>query len=81
MDGYFKETMRAGPSKTEKAPKVPRAPKQITMYVLAALGCDISSYLPPVHSQDFQFFPPKLAVLQERELNAHKVSSQSPVPF
>jgi len=31
VDSYFKETMRAGPSKTEKAPKVPRAPKQIQM--------------------------------------------------
>ncbi|KAH9045404.1 P-loop containing nucleoside triphosphate hydrolase protein [Lactarius pseudohatsudake] len=49
VDGYFKETMRAGPSKTEKAPKLPRAPKQISL-------------------QDFQFFPPKLAELQEREL-------------
>ena len=33
VDSYFKETMRAGPSKTEKAPKIPRAPKQIQMYV------------------------------------------------
>ena len=33
VDSYFKETMRAGPSKTEKAPKIPRAPKQIRMYV------------------------------------------------
>lgn len=32
VDSYFKETMRAGPSKTEKGPKVPRAPKQIQMY-------------------------------------------------
>lgn len=31
VDSYFKETMRAGPSKTEKAPKMPRAPKQIQM--------------------------------------------------
>lgn len=31
VDGYFKETMRAGPSKTEKAPKLPRAPKQIAL--------------------------------------------------
>jgi SWI/SNF-related matrix-associated actin-dependent regulator of chromatin subfamily A member 5 len=31
VDSYFKETMRAGPSKTEKAPKLPRAPKQISL--------------------------------------------------
>ncbi|KDQ53568.1 hypothetical protein JAAARDRAFT_72523 [Jaapia argillacea MUCL 33604] len=31
VDSYFKETMRAGPSKTEKAPKMPRAPKQISI--------------------------------------------------
>ena len=31
VDLYYRETMRAGPSKTEKAPKVPRAPKQIQM--------------------------------------------------
>jgi len=31
VDSYFKDTLRAGPSKTEKAPKMPRAPKQIQM--------------------------------------------------
>ncbi|TFY66698.1 hypothetical protein EVG20_g4392 [Dentipellis fragilis] len=53
VDGYFKETMRAGPSKTEKPAKIPRAPKQ-------------------VQTQDFQFFPPRLVDLQERELAAWK---------
>ena len=33
VDSYFKDTLRAGPSKTEKAPKLPRAPKQIQMCV------------------------------------------------
>jgi SWI/SNF-related matrix-associated actin-dependent regulator of chromatin subfamily A member 5 len=33
VDSYFKDAMRAGPSKTEKLPKIPRAPKQIAMYV------------------------------------------------
>ncbi|KAF8801769.1 SNF2 family DNA-dependent ATPase [Phlegmacium glaucopus] len=31
VDNYFKDTLRAGPSKLEKAPKVPRAPKQIAI--------------------------------------------------
>jgi len=31
VDSYFKDTLRAGPSKVEKAPKIPRAPKQIAM--------------------------------------------------
>ncbi|KDR72000.1 hypothetical protein GALMADRAFT_253304 [Galerina marginata CBS 339.88] len=53
VDNYFKDTLRAGPSKVDKAPKIPRAPKQIVV-------------------QDFQFFPDELAVLQERELAAHK---------
>ncbi|EGN93575.1 hypothetical protein SERLA73DRAFT_171912 [Serpula lacrymans var. lacrymans S7.3] len=53
VDSYFKDTLRAGPSKTEKAPKIPRAPKQIQI-------------------QDFQFFDPALAQLQERELAVHK---------
>ncbi|CAA7268547.1 unnamed protein product [Cyclocybe aegerita] len=53
VDNYFKDTLRAGPSKIDKAPKIPRAPKQITV-------------------QDFQFFPPELAALQERELAVHK---------
>ncbi|KAF9466575.1 SNF2 family DNA-dependent ATPase [Collybia nuda] len=53
VDNYFKDTLRAGPSKPEKAAKIPRAPKQISI-------------------QDFQFFPPELAVLQERELAVHK---------
>ena len=33
MDNYFKDTLRAGTSKVDKAPKIPRAPKQIAMYV------------------------------------------------
>ncbi|KAI9566285.1 SNF2 family N-terminal domain-containing protein [Boletus coccyginus] len=53
VDSYFKDTLRAGPSKTEKAPKLPRAPKQIQI-------------------QDFQFFDPALAQLQERELAVFK---------
>ncbi|KAF8232381.1 SNF2 family DNA-dependent ATPase [Tricholoma matsutake] len=53
VDNYFKDTLRAGPSKPEKAAKIPRAPKQISI-------------------QDFQFFPPELAQLQERELAVHK---------
>ncbi|SJL09809.1 related to ISW2-ATPase component of a two subunit chromatin remodeling complex [Armillaria ostoyae] len=53
VDNYFKDTLRAGPSKPEKAAKIPRAPKQITI-------------------QDFQFFPPQLAALQDRELAVHK---------
>lgn len=59
VDSYFKETMRAGPSKTEKPPKIPRAPKQIQM-------------------QDFQFFPPRLAELQEQEMAAHKRMNDIP---
>ncbi|KIY43532.1 hypothetical protein FISHEDRAFT_53398 [Fistulina hepatica ATCC 64428] len=52
VDSYFKDTLK-GPAKVEKAPKVPRAPKQTVI-------------------QDFQFFPPALAQLQERELAVHK---------
>ena len=72
VDNYFKDTLRAGPSKPEKAAKIPRAPKQISMFVLSC------SFLPSSekvsYSQDFQFFPPELAQLQERELAVHKVS-------
>ncbi|KAF7793575.1 hypothetical protein EIP86_004689 [Pleurotus ostreatoroseus] len=59
VDAYFKESMRAGSSKTEKAPKLPRAPKQLQI-------------------QDFQFFPPRLAELQEQELAAHKKANEIP---
>ncbi|KAJ3557468.1 hypothetical protein NM688_g1461 [Phlebia brevispora] len=59
VDAYFKESMRAGASKTEKAPKLPRAPKQLQI-------------------QDFQFFPPRLAELQEQELAAHKKANEIP---
>ncbi|RXW13423.1 hypothetical protein EST38_g12430, partial [Candolleomyces aberdarensis] len=31
VDNYFKDTLRAGTSKVDKAPKIPRAPKQITI--------------------------------------------------
>ena len=31
VDAYFKESMRASSSKTEKAPKMPRAPKQLQL--------------------------------------------------
>ncbi|KAI0321200.1 P-loop containing nucleoside triphosphate hydrolase protein [Amylostereum chailletii] len=59
VDGYFKDAMRAGPSKVEKPVKVPRAPKQLQL-------------------QDFQFFPPRLAELQEREMAAHKKLNEIP---
>ncbi|TFK20464.1 transcription activator snf2l1 [Coprinopsis marcescibilis] len=53
VDSYFKDTLRAGTSKVDKAPKIPRAPKQVAI-------------------QDFQFFNPRLAELQEREIAVHK---------
>ncbi|EIN12993.1 SNF2 family DNA-dependent ATPase [Punctularia strigosozonata HHB-11173 SS5] len=59
VDSYFKDTLRAGPSKQEKPAKIPRAPKQIAI-------------------QDFQFFPPRLAELQEKELAAHKRANDIP---
>ena len=59
VDAYFKENMRAGPSKQDKAPKLPRAPKQLQL-------------------QDFQFFPPRLAELQDRELAYHKKINEIP---
>jgi hypothetical protein len=34
VDGCFKDTLGAGPSKTDKAPKMTRAPKQIAMCVI-----------------------------------------------
>jgi len=34
VDSYFKDTMRAGPSKTDKVPKMPRAPRLIAMCVI-----------------------------------------------
>ena len=33
VNGYFKDTLRAGPAKPEKGPKLPRGPKQTVMYV------------------------------------------------
>ncbi|KIP04329.1 hypothetical protein PHLGIDRAFT_76114 [Phlebiopsis gigantea 11061_1 CR5-6] len=59
VDAYFKENMRAGPSKQDKTPKLPRAPKQLQL-------------------QDFQFFPPRLAELQDRELAYHKKINEIP---
>jgi SWI/SNF-related matrix-associated actin-dependent regulator of chromatin subfamily A member 5 len=38
VDSYFKDTLRAGQPKTDKAPKIPRAPKQIAMWVEPSLG-------------------------------------------
>ncbi|EJC98571.1 uncharacterized protein FOMMEDRAFT_95786 [Fomitiporia mediterranea MF3/22] len=53
VDAYYKETMRAGQAKPDKAPKLPRAPKQLNL-------------------QEFQFYPPRLQELQEREYNAYR---------
>jgi len=39
VDSYFKDTLRAGPAKTEKAPKLPRAPKQIAMFLPVPYDC------------------------------------------
>lgn len=74
VDNYFKDTLRAGPSKVDKAPKIPRAPKQIAMCVFVlSFSCHLGSDESLSISQDFQFFPDELAVLQERELATHKV--------
>lgn len=59
VDAYFKESMRAGPSKPDKAPKMPRAPKQLQL-------------------QDFQFFPSRLAELQEKEIAYYKKTNEIP---
>jgi len=72
VDGYFKDAMRIGPSKQEKAPKLPRAPKQVQMWVAFVWPFDSLS-IDALTRNDFQFFPPKLAELQERELAAFKV--------
>jgi SWI/SNF-related matrix-associated actin-dependent regulator of chromatin subfamily A member 5 len=71
VDNYFKDTLRAGPSKTEKAPKIPRAPKQIQMFVAIVSSLDIKT--DRLTRNDFQFFPPELATYQERELAVFKV--------
>ncbi|KAF8915438.1 SNF2 family N-terminal domain-containing protein [Mucidula mucida] len=60
VNGYFKDTLRGGPPKPDKGPKLPRAPKQTVMQVTRS------------SDQDFQFYPPQLAALQERELAVHK---------
>lgn len=73
MDNYFKDTLRAGPSKLEKAPKIPRAPKQIAMFVFNLLVMLFLFIDVVYYRQDFQFFPPGLAKLQEREMAVHKV--------
>lgn len=38
VDSYFKDTLRAGPAKLDKGPKVPRAPKQVTVYALPSVS-------------------------------------------
>lgn len=37
IDGYYKDAMRAGPSRVDKAPKAPKPPKQLVMYVTETL--------------------------------------------
>jgi SWI/SNF-related matrix-associated actin-dependent regulator of chromatin subfamily A member 5 len=60
VDNYFKDTLRDGPSEINKAPTIPRAPKQIVRSrslsppKLVNVSCSVSS-------QDIQFFPPELA--------------------
>jgi hypothetical protein len=48
VDGYFKETMRAGPSKPDKPAKMPKAPKQVNVYVLVALHGWTKTHRSPV---------------------------------
>ena len=56
VDNYFKDTLRAGPSKFEKAPKLPRAPKQIAMFVFP-LCCSFVYSPTLVHQTRFPVFP------------------------
>lgn len=37
IDGYYKDAMRAGPSRVDKAPKAPKPPKQLVMWVLTPM--------------------------------------------
>lgn len=69
--------MRAGPSKTDKAPKLPRAPKQLQLYV-REIQVAMPQYSLVFYRQDFQFFPARLAELQEQELAYHKKINEIP---
>lgn len=54
VDGYYKEAMRIGQPKSDK-PKVPRAPKQLNMYVV----------LPPLTFSDSSLTPSSLPFIVE----------------
>ncbi|KAH8826323.1 P-loop containing nucleoside triphosphate hydrolase protein [Flagelloscypha sp. PMI_526] len=56
VDTYFKDTLRAGAPGKNPLDKGPKIPKAPKQ----------------LQVQDFQFFPPELLVLQERELAVHK---------
>ncbi|KAH8101052.1 hypothetical protein DFH11DRAFT_1668995, partial [Phellopilus nigrolimitatus] len=59
MDAYNKETMRVGPSKTEKAPLLPHSPKQEFHFfperfqVLKNRNTMLTEYVIPLDSLDF----------------------------
>jgi SWI/SNF-related matrix-associated actin-dependent regulator of chromatin subfamily A member 5 len=69
VDNYFKDTLRAGPSKVEKAPKIPRAPKQIAMYAITSV---LIVFFPKPLAAKISIFPHELAELRVRDTAVYK---------
>jgi len=62
MDKYYKQALSTGGKTAEAKPKVPRAPKQVSVH-------------------DWQFFPPGLLELQEKETNYYHKEIGYKVPL
>lgn len=69
MDNYLKDSLRAGPSKVEKALKIPSAPKQIAMYAVTSV---LIVFFPKPLAASISIFPPELTELRVRETTVYK---------
>ncbi|ORX94212.1 SNF2 family N-terminal domain-domain-containing protein [Clohesyomyces aquaticus] len=62
MDKYYRQALMTGGRTESKAPRVPRAPKQVLIH-------------------DYQFFPPRLADLQDKETAWYRKENGIKVPL
>ncbi|KAF2020938.1 hypothetical protein BU24DRAFT_361508 [Aaosphaeria arxii CBS 175.79] len=62
MDNYYRNALATGNRQEAKAPRIPRAPKQVVIH-------------------DYQFFPPQLAELQEKETAWYRKENNIKAPL
>lgn len=77
VDQYYSAALKTSAPKEDK-PKVPRAPKQIELYVpIFLVTTSLPTYTLLANRNWWHFYPPRLAEYQKRETAVFKVRKLS----